>query len=191
MAQTHPKFKNVIFTLFIFSHLLEAQSQEFSRNLSPKSLAFKKQKLSHLHFYLQETVTGDHPTAVRVAEASTTNKSRTAFGATVIIDDPLTVGPEPTSKIVGRAQGMYAFASLSESRLLMALNYVFVEGEYNGSSLSILGTNGVFSHVREMSVVGGSGVFRFARGYALAKTYFFNLSNGDTIVEYNVYVLHY
>ncbi|KAK1411898.1 hypothetical protein QVD17_32744 [Tagetes erecta] len=191
MAKTLPNYKNTVFTLFIFSSLLESQSHQFSRKLSPKSLGFKKQKLSHLHFYLQETVTGNNPTAIRVAEAATTNASRTAFGATVVIDDPLTMGPEPTSKIVGRAQGIYAFDSLSESRLLMALNYVFVEGKYNGSTLSILGSNEVFSHVREMPIVGGSGLFRFARGYALAKTHFFNLTNGDTIVEYNVYVIHY
>ncbi|KAI3826336.1 hypothetical protein L1987_00383 [Smallanthus sonchifolius] len=191
MAQTLPKYIDIFFTLFIFSSLLQAQSQQFSRKLSSTSLGFKKEKLSHLHFYLQETVHGDHATAVRVAEAPTTNTSRTSFGVIAIIDDPLTVGPEPTSKIVGRAQGMYASASLSESRLLMALNYVFVEGKYNGSTLSILGSNSVFSKVREMPIVGGSGLFRFARGYALAKTYFFNLSNGDTIVEYNVYVIHY
>lgn len=108
-----------------------------------------------------------------------------------MIDDPLTVGPERSSKIIGRAQGIYASACLSETRLLMALNYVFLEGKYNGSSLSILGTNPVFSTVREMPVVGGSGLFRFASGYALAKTRMFNISNGDAVVEYNVYVLHY
>ncbi|MFQ6635341.1 hypothetical protein Gotur_012196 [Gossypium turneri] len=38
-----------------------------------------------------------------------------------------------------------------------------------------------------MPIVGGSGIFRFARGYALAKTVWFN-KNGDAIVEYNVTV---
>ncbi|MFS7908213.1 putative dirigent protein [Helianthus anomalus] len=192
MAQTIPKCKNVIFTLLIFSSLLlQTQSHKFANKLSPKSLGFKKEKLTHLHFYFHDIVSGDHPTAVRVAEASMTNTSSTFFGALVVIDDPLTMGPEPTSKIVGRAQGIYASAGLTEARLLMTLNYVFSEGKYNGSTLSILGSNSVFSKVREMSIVGGSGLFRFARGYALAKTHFFNLSNGDAVVEYDVYVLHY
>lgn len=73
----------------------------------------------------------------------------------------------------------------------MALNYVFLEGKYNGSTLSILWTNNVFLPIREMPIVGGSGIFRFARGYALAKTRFFNLTTGDAVIEYNVYVLHY
>ncbi|CAI0402651.1 unnamed protein product [Linum tenue] len=38
------------------------------------------------------------------------------------------------------------------------------------STLSILGRNAVWSPVREMPVIGGSGVFRFARGYAQART---------------------
>ncbi|KAL8204814.1 hypothetical protein R6Q57_010437 [Mikania cordata] len=193
MALILLKHTLVLFTMLFFTYLLHAQPHQFSRNLSPNSLGFKKPKLklSHLHFYFHEIPTDDHPTAVQVAKANMTNTSPTLFGATFMIDDPLTEGPERASKIVGRAQGIYAFASLSEIRLLMALNYVFIEGKYNGSTLSILGTNAVFSKVREMSIVGGSGLFRFARGYALAKTYYFNTTTGDAVVEYNIYVLHY
>ncbi|XP_076931591.1 dirigent protein 21-like [Bidens hawaiensis] len=191
MNQTLPKYKSIIFTLFIISSLLQAQSHQFSRKLSSKSLGFKKEKLTHIHFYFHDIISGDHPTVVRVAEAPTSNTSSTFFGITAVIDDLLTAGPEPTSKVVGRAQGIYAFDGLNDARLLMALNYVFTEGKYNGSTLSILGSNALFSPVREMPIVGGSGLFRFARGYALAKTYSRNASTGDAIVEYNVYVLHY
>ncbi|KAK9068560.1 hypothetical protein SSX86_012675 [Deinandra increscens subsp. villosa] len=193
MAQTLPKHTHTILTLIIFSSLIliQAQTHQFSRKLSTKSLNFKKQKLTHLHFYFHDILSGDDPTAIKVAESRITNTSRTGFGAVIMIDDPLTVGPERGSKIVGRAQGIYASACLTDTRLLMALNYVFLEGKYNGSSLSILGTNSVFSPVREMPVVGGSGLFRFATGYALAKTHKVNFSNGDAVVEYNVYVLHY
>ncbi|KAI3511962.1 hypothetical protein L1887_19124 [Cichorium endivia] len=191
MAQSLHKQKCTILTLFLFLFLRHGESEKFSRNLSPNTLGFKKQKLSHLHFYFHDLVSGDHPTALRVAQSAITNTSPTGFGFVVMIDDPLTVGPEPTSKIVGRAQGIYAAADMSQAALLMVLNYVFVEGKYNGSTLSILGRNPIFSPVRELPIVGGSGLFRFARGYALAKTHFFNISNGDTIVEYNVYVQHY
>jgi len=40
-----------------------------------------------------------------------------------------------------------------------------------------------------MPIVGGSGVFRLAQGIATAKTYWFNLTSGDDVVEYNVMVL--
>ncbi|CAI9268280.1 unnamed protein product [Lactuca saligna] len=191
MAQTLPQHKYTILTILLFSFLLHGESHKFSRKLSPKSLGLKKEKLSHLHFYFQDIVGGDHPTALRVAQSSITNTSSTAFGFVVMIDDPLTVGPERTSKIVGRAQGIYASADLNQAALLMVMNYVFVEGKYNGSTLSILGRNQVFSPVRELPIVGGSGLFRFARGYALAKTHSLNMSNGDATVEYNVYVQHY
>jgi hypothetical protein len=63
---------------------------------------------------------------------------------------------------------------------------------YNGSTLSILGRNpGATSRVRGFPVVGGSGVFRFARGYALANTHDFNANTGDAILEYKLYVFHY
>lgn len=73
----------------------------------------------------------------------------------------------------------------------MAMNFAFMDGKYNGSTLSILGRNSVFSDVREMPVIGGSGLFRFARGYALAHTRKIDFETGDAVVEYNVYVMHY
>ncbi|KAI3511965.1 hypothetical protein L1887_19127 [Cichorium endivia] len=191
MAQTLPKHKCTILTILVFSFLLHGESHKFSRNLSPKSIGLKKQKLSHLHFYFHDILGGNQPTALPVAQSAISNTSFTRFGLMVMIDDALTMGPEPSSKIVGRAQGVYASADLSQIGFLMVMNYVFVEGKYNGSTLSILGRNSVLSPVRELPIVGGSGLFRFARGYVLAKTHFLNISNGDAVVEYNVYVKHY
>ncbi|XP_048321914.2 dirigent protein 22-like [Ziziphus jujuba] len=184
---------SIILTIIFFSSLQISSlvKADFSRNLIPEKHGLKQEKLSHLHFFFHDIVSGPNPTAIRVARAPTTNMSSTGFGAVVMIDDPLTVAPENNSKIVGRAQGIYALASQSEAGLLMVLNFVFTEGKYNGSTLSVLGRNAVFSKVREMPIVEGSGVFRFARGYAQAKTHTFNLKTGDAVVEYNVYVFHY
>ncbi|KAL3534134.1 hypothetical protein ACH5RR_002595 [Cinchona calisaya] len=195
MAKTLPKlaFTILITILFVSSSLLlpiTCQGQ-FSRKLSKKEMGLKREKLSHLHFYFHDIVSGKNPTAIQVARAATTNSSATGFGFVVMIDDPLTEGPNLSSKLVGRAQGIYASAAQNEVGLLMVLNYVFVEGKYNGSTLSILGRNSVFSTVREMPIVGGSGLFRFARGYAQARTRTIDLKTGDAVVEYNVYVFHY
>ncbi|KAG5539149.1 hypothetical protein RHGRI_019639 [Rhododendron griersonianum] len=65
-----------------------------------------------------------------------------------------------------------------------------VQGPYNGSSISVLGRNPVLNDVREFPVVGGSGLFRLARGYALAHTIMLDFKTGDATVEYNVYVKH-
>ncbi|CAN0927594.1 Dirigent protein 20 [Linum grandiflorum] len=72
-----------------------------------------------------------------------------------------------------------------------AVPVVAAEGKYNGSNLSVLGRNTPFTGVREMPVVGGSGVFRFGRGYATARTHRVDFVTGDAVVEYNVYVFHY
>ncbi|XP_058088514.1 dirigent protein 22-like [Magnolia sinica] len=178
----------IIFLLFII--VASAENQPSSEVLGPP-FGFGKEKMSHLRFFFHDILSGPNPTAVRVADAPSTNKSPTLFGAVAMIDDPLTEGPDPKSKLVGRAQGLYASASQEEAGLLMVMNFAFVEGKYNGSTLSILGRNTVFSKVREMPVVGGSGLFRFARGYAEARTHTFNLTSGDAIVEYNVYAIHY
>lgn len=194
MAKTLQNFSSLCtipLTLLLLLTLVGASEYRFSRPLSRAKLGLKKEKLSHLRFYFHDIVSGHSPTAVRVAEAPTTKNSSTAFGAVVMMDDPLTAGPELGTKLVGKAQGIYASASQTELGLLMVLNFAFVEGKYNGSNLSVLGRNAVFSPVREMPIVGGSGLFRFARGYARARTHKVDLNTGDAVVEYNVYVLHY
>uniref|UniRef100_A0A0D3HFT5 Dirigent protein n=1 Tax=Oryza barthii TaxID=65489 RepID=A0A0D3HFT5_9ORYZ len=75
-----------------------------------------------------------------VAEAPTTNASATWFGTVVVIDNPLTDGPNLTSsRLVGRAQGMYVVAAGKDAlSLMMSMNFVFADdGPYNGSSLAV------------------------------------------------------
>ncbi|MED6123823.1 hypothetical protein PIB30_053035 [Stylosanthes scabra] len=184
-------FSTLTLLFFLFSSHVAAKQPRFYRSVSPTSLGLRKEKLSHLHFYFHDIVSGPKPTAIRVAEAQMTKNFPTFFGAVVMIDDPLTVGPEPSSKLVGKAQGIYASASQNDLGLLMVMNLEFCEGKYNGSTLSLFGRNAVFNTVREMPIVGGSGLFRFAHGYAQAKTHWINMTSGDAVVEYNVYVFHY
>eukprot|EP01018_Ginkgo_biloba_P021158 Gb_01833 [translate_table: standard] len=152
-------------------------------------LKLGKEKVTRLRFYMHDQVTGPNATAVPVASAPSTKHSPTLFGSVMVIDDMLTEGPEPTSKVVGRMQGLYAFSAQKDWSLLMGVNVVLQTGKFNGSTLTILGKNAVFSKAREMPIVGGSGLFRLARGYAIAKTYSLDLPNG--VVKYVVTVVHY
>ncbi|KAL4560710.1 hypothetical protein LXL04_032863 [Taraxacum kok-saghyz] len=171
--------------IILFSLLLAGKSQTFSTNLPRSALRLGRENVTQLHFFFHDVVGGPNATAIRVAAAPITNTSTTGFGAVIMMDNLLTVGPEPNSTRVGRAQGMYASADLNNMSFMMVQNYVFDEERYNGSTLSILGRNPITSPMREFPVVGGTGVFRFARGYAEARTYFLNATNGDAIVEYN------
>ncbi|KAF5189824.1 Dirigent protein [Thalictrum thalictroides] len=145
-----------------------------------------KEKVSHLHFYFHDTVSGKNPTVIRIA-----GPKDTGFGTTRVADDPLTEGPDPKSKLIGKAQGMFAVSAQQELSLIMMLSYAFTAGKYNGSTLSILGRNSILHPIREMPIVGGTGLFRFARGYALARTVSFDTTLEDAVVEYNVTVIHY
>ncbi|XP_038902199.1 dirigent protein 23 [Benincasa hispida] len=177
-----------------FSLILLIATLPWIQSLNPKKPVIsrhdsQKQTVSNIQFYFHDTVSGKTPSAVKVAEAPTTGNSPTLFGAVFIADDPLTESPDPKSKEVGRAQGLYGSAGQQELGLMMALTYEFTAGEFNGSSIVVVGKNSVMHTVRELPVVGGTGVFRMARGYALARTYWVN-TVGDAIVGYNVTVIH-
>ncbi|ERN13404.1 hypothetical protein AMTRI_Chr09g41510 [Amborella trichopoda] len=167
--------------LLVFSSMPICQAQ----------LGLGEAKVSYIDFYLHDLLVADKPTAVTVAKANTTSASPTVFGEVVIADDPLTEGPELTSKWIGKAQGLYAFSSQSEFSLFMALNLAFTDGEFNGSTLTVIGRNPVQEKVRELSIVGGTGAFRLASGYVLIQTFFLDTTTLNAVVHYNVTVIHY
>ncbi|PON31740.1 Disease resistance response protein [Trema orientale] len=201
MAKSHQKYTTLtlLILLTISSLILSlttAYDYTFSRSLSPKKkLGLKQEKLTHPHFYFHVRHR-QRPKPYGCRSRPGTNFER--FGGTEFrlrggsIDDPLTAGPELTSKKIRSAQGIFVSTSQSDIELSVVLNYVFTEGKYNGSSLSILGHKPILNTDRELPIFGGSGLFRFARGYAQLRTYMFNptISN-DATVEYNVYVWHY
>ena len=179
--------------LSLFNLAVGASDDQYYKTLTPKELGLKKrEKLTHIHFYLPDALSGPNPTDVRVAGPQLTSNSTTSFGFVAMFDDPMTVGPDPSSKKIGSAQGLYGSASQTEVAFLTILNFVFTEGKFKGSTLSLLGRDAYFSEaVREMPIVGGSRAFRFARGFALEKTYMYNTTSLDSISEFDVYVFHY
>lgn len=146
-----------------------------------------KQKLSHFRLYWHDVLNSSTPSSIPIVKPVT----KTGFGQVNMIDNALTLGPELGSRVVGKAQGFYALASQEEVGLLMAMNFFFTTGKYNGSSITILGRNSVLNEVREMPVIGGAGLFRLARGYVQARTHAFDPSTGDATVEYTIYVFHF
>ncbi|KAK1369402.1 Dirigent protein [Heracleum sosnowskyi] len=147
-----------------------------------------KEKITKLHFYFHDL---RGKTSILVAQANSSATSPTFFGMTNIMDDPLTAGPEYTSKPVGRAQGLYSAASMEDLSLLCVMNFVFTDDKYNGSTITILGYNPILRQRRELPVIGGTGVFRMARGVALLNYIYFDVAGGNATVEYNVMLQHY
>lgn len=189
-----PTYDMAKLCIVLFITSLMTTSLKYTHCFNPNNMelikAQQRETVTNLQFYFHDMVSGKNPTAIKVAQSAQTEKSPTLFGAIMMADDPLTEGPDPNSKLVGRAQGLYGSAGQSEMCLIMAMNFAFTDGIYNGSSVSILGKNSALNPVREMAIVGGTGLFRLARGYAIAKTHWFDIKTGDAIVRYNVTVVH-
>ncbi|KAH7664326.1 Dirigent protein [Dioscorea alata] len=181
---------NLLFALtfiFISSHISTTQ-------VDAQSLLLRKEKVTYLHFFLHDIISGSNPTAVLVAKPNNTNVGSgnpTPFGSVFAIDDPLTDGPELSSNVIGNAQGFYVSSSQDKLTLVLAVDFGFTTEEFNGSSISVFSRNPVLENDRELAIVGGRGKFRLARGFAKLHTYSLNGTNGDAIIEYNVTVFHY
>lgn len=147
--------------------------------------------VTKLHFYVQDVLGGQNPTVYEVARASITANSPTTFGQVRVLDDLVTAEPDINSTVVGRIQGLITSGDLETSALAMNLNFYFTSGEYNGSTISILGRNPLMNKERELPVVGGTGGFRFARGYAITSTYSYDAESNYGVLEYTLYVSHY
>lgn len=68
------------------------------------------------------------------------------------------------------------------------LNFHFTAGEYNGSTVRVVGWVEVDDPPLELPVVDGTGLFRSATGYALTSIYFYDVFTKYTIHEYTLYV---
>ncbi|KAK4477208.1 hypothetical protein RD792_016422 [Penstemon davidsonii] len=190
--------KNYLFILILVSavailthgcHGINTETNSIQNWL--KNLHLAREKITELQFYVQDILSGPNPSNIQVARANSTLTSPTSFGSVAVLDDPVRTGPSSDSEIIGRAQGLFALASLEEMSLHMTFDLVFTSGDYNGSSISIVGHNPYLNQNRELSVVGGTGAFRFARGVVAVNTVSLNSSTGDAFFQYNVTVLHY
>ncbi|XP_027913196.1 dirigent protein 21-like [Vigna unguiculata] len=178
-------------SLALFSTLpnhLQASFSHESHIELPSETQRSSQKQTHLHFFYHDLRSAKNPSIVQIV--ATPKNVPNGFGSTFVMDDPMTEGPDLSSKPVGRAQGLFGLASLNDLGMFMLINFAFTEGDYAGSSLSMLGRNPISEQNREMPIVGGTGVFRFATGYAIANSVDQISTPEHFVVEYNVTVRH-
>ncbi|EFJ10201.1 hypothetical protein SELMODRAFT_184063 [Selaginella moellendorffii] len=140
-------------------------------------------KDTSLRFYMHDNMTPPNQSVVMVAGPGTAG-----FGTVSVIDDPLTQGADASSPAIGRGQGTWIVASMDGRSLLLTFSAVFQTGDFKGSTLSFHGSDDTSEAVREIAVIGGTGQFRNARGYATIKTA--SASGGSVILEIDVKVSH-
>ncbi|XP_041998204.1 dirigent protein 1-like [Salvia splendens] len=140
----------------------------------------ERREVTRLRFYLHDFIGGDSPTVWAVARCNLTDVLPYKFGKFLVLDNLVTSAPGLDSPEVGRLQGT----------VVMVLNLVLTKGEYEGSTLSILGRNPLTHEAREVSIVGGTAAFRMATGYILTSTYFKDPAGVCNVYEYDAVVYH-
>ncbi|GMY09867.1 dirigent protein 2-like [Fagus crenata] len=150
-------------------------------------------KETQLSLYFQDISAFGNPNATVIPVAGIAGKAWTftQFGTVYVTDDYITETSDPKSPEVGRAQGMYVTAGLDGLNSHVMISVVFTNKEYNGSTIQIQGISKQFDSVREVAVVAGTGIFRFARGYATFETYFLDIPTQYSVIRCNVTVQHY
>ncbi|KAK3194842.1 hypothetical protein Dsin_026152 [Dipteronia sinensis] len=74
-----------------------------------------------------------------VALPNRTDKSPTPFGSLFAFDDPLRIGSEPTSEVIGNAQSLYLSSSqdINQFDKMMYADFAFTTGKFKGSSFGV------------------------------------------------------
>lgn len=148
-------------------------------------------KETNLTLYFHDFSSGPNATSAVVTGIAGRVWSYSSFGTIIFADDPITAGPDKNSPLIARGQGIYATASLDGENSQIMYSIVFTNQEYNGSTLEIQGRVLNFDSVAETAVVGGTGKFRFASGFATFETISFDVTLFYSVTRCNITVLHY
>ncbi|KAL6011224.1 hypothetical protein ACLOJK_001669 [Asimina triloba] len=98
-----------------------------------------------------------------------TTLQKLLFGTMTVIDDELTEGHELGSPVVGKAQGFYVASSEDGHSQTMAFTTMFEDSQYL-DSLSFFGVHRTASTESYLGVMGGTGKYVNAKGYAKIKS---------------------
>ncbi|KAJ3681618.1 hypothetical protein LUZ60_014191 [Juncus effusus] len=133
-------------------------------------------KMTHIHLYMHDKLSRPNATDIKAVTGykPIPNITSLNFSDIFVFDDLLTEGPSPYSFLVGRGQAFYSVAAQDTPALSINMNIVLTSGDYNGSNIAVVGVDDISATVRKLSVIGGTGQFRMARGYVIWKTFSFN-----------------
>ncbi|PRQ49741.1 putative plant disease resistance response protein [Rosa chinensis] len=113
------------------------------------------------------------------------------FGTLTVFDDELTEGHELGSGLLGKAQGFYVASSEDGSSQTIAFTAMFESGGY-ADSLTFFGVHRIAASESHLAVMGGTGKYLNAKGYALVKTINGvneqNTDGIDTVLQFTVYL---
>ncbi|KAL9165942.1 hypothetical protein ABFS82_06G203100 [Erythranthe guttata] len=92
------------------------------------------------------------------------------FGSVTVVDNELTAGHELGSAVLGKAQGFYVTSSSDGSSHTLALTALFHSGsehhEEIDDTVSFFGVHRTATPISHIAIVGGTGKYENAKGYA-------------------------
>ncbi|KAG8387787.1 hypothetical protein BUALT_Bualt02G0057500 [Buddleja alternifolia] len=100
---------------------------------------------------------------------SGTTLQKLMFGTMTVFDDELTEGHELGSGLVGKAQGFYISSSEDGTSQTMSFTVMFTGGGYV-DSLSFFGVHRTAVAESHLAIMGGTGKYVKAKGFAVVKT---------------------
>ncbi|KAK6144561.1 hypothetical protein DH2020_021381 [Rehmannia glutinosa] len=101
---------------------------------------------------------------------SGTTLQKLMFGTMTVFDDELTEGHDLGSGLVGKAQGFYISSSEDGTSQTMAFTVMFTSGSY-ADSLAFFGVHRTAVAESHLAIMGGTGKYVNAKGFALVKTF--------------------
>ncbi|TKV96796.1 hypothetical protein SEVIR_9G452600v4 [Setaria viridis] len=116
------------------------------------------------------------------------------FGTTTVIDDELTEGHELGAGVIGRAQGFYVASSQDGTSKTIVLTAMFEGPDApHGDTLSFFGVHRMAAPESHIAIIGGTGKYENAKGFAAIQT----LHPGDehttdgveTLLQFNIHLI--
>ncbi|XP_075506188.1 dirigent protein 10-like isoform X3 [Primulina tabacum] len=125
---------------------------------------------------------------------SGTTLQQLMFGTMTVFNDELTEGHELGSGLVGKAQGFYLSSSQDGSSFTMAFNVMFASGSY-ADTLSFFGVHRAAVAESHLAIMGGTGKYVDAKGFAKVKTVLpvntqHETDGMETVLEITVYLAY-
>ncbi|KAL1361703.1 hypothetical protein HN51_010035 [Arachis hypogaea] len=116
------------------------------------------------------------------------------FGTMTVFDDELTEGEELGSGLVGKAQGFYVASSVDGTSQVMAFTAKFEENGY-ADSISFFGVHQTQVSESQLAIIGGTGKYVNAQGFAIIKTFpvngqQHNTDGVETLVQLTAYLAY-
>ncbi|GAY38183.1 hypothetical protein CUMW_034760 [Citrus unshiu] len=115
------------------------------------------------------------------------------FGTLTVIDDELTEDHELGSGLVGKVQGFYVASSEDGTSQTMAFTAMFESGGY-ADSISFFGVHRTAVSESQLAIIGGTGKYVNAKGYATVKTFpatnQHNIDGVETLLQLTVFLTY-